>query len=730
MGAIELHPSYAVTVLVVDEQDNPVPGAQVRLTHYLRLPATDEHGLVELEELPAKTHDLRAEKEDLASEIVSVRVGEDQGPVCLVLKAGLATRVTVRIVDQKQTPARDALARLWQEAGRTGTTVPCNGPDEDGRVWGKQLAPGATYWFRISAPGASPAETDKWMAQAGVVHDFGTVVIIRYTGVVGGEVTDEAGRPVANVSVSAAGDVSRKAVSRTDAQGRFRLEGLIGGPTYLFVDSPQHQFTAARSETGTLGLRIVLTPRRPAGLVEPLPPPQSTPDNAQEIARSLLLEALAQTKGGREYNRMEMLKTLAAIDPKGALQAAAEGGDDVARVKVELGRAQLVENFDQAVALIKGHPDHSRALSVLVEEAKKLQGDHPQLALKCLTAARAMIRSTTEASAFRAYIGAMMVDLGDETGLDLIAQAEQEVSNVERADVREFAYTTIALTTAERDLEKALLLLEFIQDQDQREQMLTYFARRLAKTDPDQALTIVRERISRRSQPKTIATILPFFPEDQFERAVQVAQGIEDDFYRALALGRLSSVAPPPRVPQLIAQAAEALLASTEFSESRLNRAAQALASLACVARRRGYDQYQALSSRAVALRAVGYTASGSISSSLHYDLQLARILAFSHPELARVVINSALTYAGGWDKVPASRYSSLAAAAAEVDVDWALALLAQMPPDAPGTDPLHRGSSAVAIAKRLLTSAEEREEHLLGHSYLHGQWLPVEEDW
>ena len=160
----------------------------------------------------------------------------------------------------------------------------------------------------------------------------------------------------------------------------------------------------------------------------------------------------------------------------------------------------------------------------------------------------------------------------------------------------------IAESLCEQDREAALALLEPLEPPT-RDRYLSNVARRVAKTDPEGALEILAGYSGHEIQrERALARVLPFFLPDSFDLALEHARGISSILTRCQALIKLSFIAPADQVPVLIEEAADALAGegtrdSAEGGTAR--QYAEALACVACVARRLGHQPYDLLALKA-----------------------------------------------------------------------------------------------------------------------------------
>ena len=726
-----------LVVQVSDEGGAPVAGATVAVDRdqswQSQTAETDQAGRAELRLVPGRAV-ARALKGDLASEPATVDVEAKGEPVTLVLRPGLIAGVTATLVDQDGQLPRTLQATLYEFREQSEGFLACPPPDGRGLLLRQDLKPGLQYQLHVEAPGCDPYESELWTAEAGVTQDLGTITLTRHVAAVAGTVVDAAGKPVAGVQVYNTGDAPAPVYATTDAEGRFRLEGLREGPVYVFADAPGCRLVGVPVQTGTENLRVTLEPKAPGTMGEPQPLRSLLPaDKAQALAKQLLVDTLAQTQGGDSYDRASLLGRLATLDAPAAFEAAAAGGDDDAPVKRAVALQGLSDNPDEALALMREATPPEDLPWRLVDLARQRAQGSPELALRLLQEAEAALPAVPEAGwriAITALVGARMRSFAEEHGTALLRQAAQEAGQLEPAELGAYGRGVVAENLCELDLEGALALMEPIGDQHERGRHLSNIARRIAPTDPDRALRLIEGVGEGFDHAQILARVLPFLPPARFEQAVKMARGIEDTTCRPMALAKLAAVAPVEQQTQLLEENAEDLMARGALGGgSGLGSPAQAMACLACVARRLGYDQYVELALRAFALGAAGARYGGGRDDSTYDQLSTARLLAFTAPELARQVVHRVLRRGEDSPALHAHSNSTVVAVAGEVDITEAMQLLAQMPRDAVDKQFMPRAEAVLQVVSCLLDPPEQRERHLLVET---GQlsWLPVDEDY
>ncbi|MFO7947522.1 MAG: carboxypeptidase regulatory-like domain-containing protein [Armatimonadota bacterium] len=740
VSEIALEPAQTLQVLVVDEQQRPVPEAAVRLSMPdLLMPIrgnekTDSEGTYRQAGLEKGTKvTLRASKGDLASEQVTVTAGETDEPVKLVLKEGLNAKVVARVVDETGSPVQDARVICYERTENMAHDLHCDPPGEDGTIEKDGLIPGLDYRFRVETENSDRVNTEIWTAVAGQTHDFGTITLTIHRGTLAGTVVNSDNEPVSGAMVFNRGDTPGETETITDDAGKFELTGLVEGEAYAFVEADGYEFTAGAAPTGTDDLTITLQPQTPVSVTEPPPPrePQLPEAEAHELARKLLLEAAQQTKGAGGYTRMGIIQALAKLDEQAAYEAATGEKDRVWWVNDIVARKHMPEDFDEALAVLKSDIGAYDLVRSLIQAAEKHHDEHPEIAVRCVKEALKVTPtlSIPNKQVLYSVLAAENVeDLAPELAWSVYDKYADAAMKLGGADYEAYVRGYAAEHICDRDMERAMELIDGIADADEKARHLGNIARHVAKTDPDRAFEIV-EMIGSSDRDRALTAMLPFFPDHRMDDAIDAVSGIESDFYVPMAYARLAWVVPKDRVAEMIEAAQDALLkrwqsTGVSFGDSHTP---QEMVRLAICARYLGYSEYEQIALRALSLRTRGAGNYVDTSLNVREDFQLAIYLAHTDEEMARHVIESGLTYAGGLEKLNPECWNYLAAAAAEVDIQWAVELLEHMPPDDPDADDLHRAQAVRAVVKRLTESPRERRMDVLTR---YSDLYPVDEDW
>ncbi len=232
---VALLPAGIIEGFVVDAQGRPAAGAEVQLGGFVPQTVTTGQGGGFSVEVEAGEY------------LVSARRGSEAGALDrpLTVSAGRTVRnVQVRLgsaavlegrVVARATQAPVAGARVdvspYGRSGDSGRTV----TDEEGRFSVGALAPGS-YDVVVSAPGFSTLARRGLTVASG--ERFTLELALTGTGAAEGQVRDGKGQPIMGVLVAAGERWSialgnPAAESRTDSEGRYRLEGLDPGRLFL-----------------------------------------------------------------------------------------------------------------------------------------------------------------------------------------------------------------------------------------------------------------------------------------------------------------------------------------------------------------------------------------------------------------------------------------------------------------------------------------------------------------
>ena len=258
----------------------PVEGASVHLVKPNPMGFADggvpvrtaPDGSFRLEQLdPDDTLPVRARtKEATTDGAVVIRPGKQSGKLTLTLDPKSASRVHGVITDRSGKPVPGATVSLWwgrnyvSEKTRfsgVGSVLEGYKTDSDGHFASTAPLAGRPLQGHRGRRGLRQGRVAGDHRRSGGDHDFGTMRLVGTGARVAGRVVDTAGKPVADATVFNRGDAPEAVSTRTDAGGKFRLDGLFVGGKYVFARKDGYRFTAVRverdSDDATLTLRRV-----------------------------------------------------------------------------------------------------------------------------------------------------------------------------------------------------------------------------------------------------------------------------------------------------------------------------------------------------------------------------------------------------------------------------------------------------------------------------------------
>ena len=135
--------------------------------------------------------------------------------------------------------------------------------------------------------------------------------------IVSGRVVDRDGKPVQRAVVSQGGDGPRWTTAQADADGRFRLRGVVGDKSLVFAESPGFRFGGSISVDGAepVEIRLARTNEPPIAIMRALPSPVPRAEE-RAMARELLEPLLSPGRSGSHgLARSYAISALAKVDP-------------------------------------------------------------------------------------------------------------------------------------------------------------------------------------------------------------------------------------------------------------------------------------------------------------------------------------------------------------------------------------------------------------------------------
>ena len=198
----------------------------------------------------------------------------------------------VRTVDASNQPIAAALIEVWQVGGEPMPPRPRRVSVGDAN----EIRTGADGRAAFSFPTPAKKATNRTLAtyicitaqakdylvtrndpiRAISGDHFDIALTLRRLVSVEGRVVDQAGRPVADATVFHTGNATPRTETRTDADGRFQLAGLLEGKSPVFVEHPAFHFHGQLLDTSAKSheLKLMARDQTPAPM-RTLPPLRS-----------------------------------------------------------------------------------------------------------------------------------------------------------------------------------------------------------------------------------------------------------------------------------------------------------------------------------------------------------------------------------------------------------------------------------------------------------------------
>lgn len=350
-----------------------------------------------------------------------------------------------------------------------------------------------------TAYGTRSEQTDSIEATTKPTTDIGDIVLTpvpRVRSLVG-QVVDESGRPVSGVVVRQSGDGPRRTMSISDADGRFRSDGIYEGAVWLFARHDDFPFQADRIASDASEARIVLrgnsaarSAPAPHARQAPLPEEEAVIRTLLEKYRASLEEKLPILHSGRPW--------VAALDYMldGKFSTTPDGHLDM-----DLGTApaHMWWTPEQAQELAQATADaYWRTLLYLgtCDARADAPGRQREALADALLAARAIEDAYHRAWALR-EVSIRFFDVGDrEIGAALVREARELLAAAVEKGLDPRLEGTIAPALARVDAPAALALAEKQENARTRDIFLSEVACSLAAENPalaERAIDQVRQ---------------------------------------------------------------------------------------------------------------------------------------------------------------------------------------------------------------------------------------------
>lgn len=283
---LKLDPATDLVVQVVDQNDQPVPNALVKVTaaagpasKFFGARTTDSAGKCTIKAVDVTdTLPIWARTRDAVSDSRTVVTpGEVTGPVRITIGPDQGVRFRCKVVDRDGTPIPNATVSFrtsfayvskWVDSGLSlSGSAGLATTDENGVVVSGPLWTGQTYWIKASADGYDVAEAPQLVGTTGIVDIQTFVLKPSRASIVTGTVVDLSGEVVAGARVFAAGKNWWMPEVLSADDGSFRLEDVSPDIRYVFADAPGYRFGGARIRSSDpVAIRLRLATAAPVGI--------------------------------------------------------------------------------------------------------------------------------------------------------------------------------------------------------------------------------------------------------------------------------------------------------------------------------------------------------------------------------------------------------------------------------------------------------------------------------
>jgi hypothetical protein len=432
----------------------------------------------------------------------------------------------------------EPVSRFASRGGWLGTFTSVQA-DEAGVFETKALWPDIEYEVSVSAEGYSPTGRSKHSGAPGQVADMGMIDLGTAARVIAGRVLDSAGQPVPNVHVFNEGDSVEGVSTQTSADGSFRLEGLFGGPAFIFADGAGYRFTMQYVESGQSEATVTLLKPdepRPTRAVVELP----TLEQQKQIAREILERAWKIPGIDGDQYVGSIVSYMARIDPDLAMRWSADlGGRFDAAVRRVLAWEIANDDPEQAITLLAEQTD-SRVVYDLRTLVGRFKTTKPESALRLAEEAVTRARALDEParSEALAQVGALVVQLGQaDAGRSLIQQAADAAEGFGADGYEATARNNVAAALAPYDLERAVELVEPLTASRGSGYGLGRIAISLAAYDLERADRLLDEVDGSRLPEQHKPGMAYYYALSHPDRVEAFVEQIHDPDYRALAFG-------------------------------------------------------------------------------------------------------------------------------------------------------------------------------------------------
>ena len=550
---------------------------------------------------------------------------------------------------------------------------------------------------------------------------------------VAGCAVDAAGAPVSGAEVYASGEGPLEIRTRTDAEGRFLLDGLWEGLAWVVAVSSD-AVGATKVSVGDDDVVLAMRALKPGAELGPPVPIGPLTDFATDrrVAAELLEEGLRRFPPPHEGGIAGLEMAYAMLYPERMLELLEQ---ENLWFGLGLAPALSQHGFEVLSRYLETIPEDAWRYRAAVAGLPFMRGENAgKLAVAALDYARKAGRSGRVLQA-AARIAELLWEVDRPAAEELLRRVQQSVQAREPTDsMNAYALAHGAEALCILDLPWTLEMLEGLDIYSPGAQARLRIAGRIAANHPtvacrlvDEADELQRSRVwsggnwipdGRMADCDIMRIAYTMAPADP-DRALALARGVKSSVLRARALAYIAlALAPedPQRASAIFDEVLMPVLTALAAGRAGMDSPAshpEVLCDLAGVAYRIGYPEPERVTWLAVASR------------TSRNQTELLRHLAFADPTLAAEMIPDAMEQAG-LSATPLSEdaVQNLVLAAAAVDANLAAEILRRRDATSPsgGSEATER-ALWIRVVELLATPPEDRQSTTLYRHYL--DWRP-----
>ena len=545
---------------------------------------------------------------------------------------------------------------LWLSGGAGRGRTDDNGNFVSGPVWDD-----LQYSLNVIADGYEKGQSPRLKVEGKKLVEFKPITLSKTKVVsVAGTVVDADKRPLAGVSVYAAGESYQLARTRTNSQGKFNLDGLASDVRYVFADNKDYRFGGARisNEPVEISLRKYSDPPKGVRSLR-----ESDREVRFETAKELLELAWELPISKRNTSRMGILEAMSKVDESQAMKMSVQGGANFNYVIQKAKAKKLLEtDTEQAIQLLRTLPNRT-AIFTSLELAKRAatasrSETDKKTAKKLLDFATEVVKKETQYFSRLAVIYTLIGEHEKAKELNAIVAKQLDVNALN--EDQEWQAEFLATALAPYDFEKAQAFASASGSIASQTYALSDVALAILSSDQKKSLAEI-EKLSGDSNAPNIRDRARYRAAFQLietdpELAIELVYQCEESDNRAQALGRLAVEVAKTDKAKACKMIDDALTihrgdSSTGRGWSNFGGAGPFVAALAYQANSIGYPDMESVVWQVrAACRANGKKGQERVSATIN----TARILALVDKFAARDLLNS---IAVSTDQIPRENY-------------------------------------------------------------------------